>query len=78
MKQGTEESITLDNEDASITAGGTEPPVASKESSSSSPKESATPPQGDEAASEGNVLVCREPAGTTSMTGTCMACCGTT
>ncbi|XP_077362653.1 alpha-taxilin isoform X2 [Festucalex cinctus] len=53
-KQDTEEPITQGNEDVPITADGTKPPVALKDDvdSNSSPKESATPPQGDEAASE--------------------------
>lgn len=62
-KQDTEESATQGGEDAPPTAGGTESPAAAKDSlDSNSPKESEpqtpqtdTPPQSDEAGSEGKV-----------------------
>lgn len=63
-KQDREESATPGSEDAPPTAEGIDSPSAAKDSSdSNSPKESEpqtpqtdTPPQGDEAASEGKLF----------------------
>ncbi len=64
-KQDAEESAMQGSEDAPPTAGGMESPAAAKDSlDSNSPKESEpetpqtdSPPQGDEAASEGKVFI---------------------
>lgn len=64
-KQDTEESPTQGSEDAPPTAEGTESPAAAKDSlDSNSPKESEpqtpqtdTPPQSDEAGSDGKVEI---------------------
>lgn len=67
-KQDTEESATQGSEDAPPAVGELESPAAAKDSlDSNSPKESEpqtpqtdTPPQGDEAASEGKVFIMYE------------------
>lgn len=64
-KQDTEESATQCSEDAPPAAGGMESSAAAKDSlDSNSPKESEaqtpqtdTPPQSDEAGSEGKILI---------------------
>lgn len=64
-KQDTEESVTSGGEDAPPAAGGTESPAAAKDSlDSNSPKgsethtpQTQTPPQAEEATSEGTLFL---------------------